>query len=1220
MDKKKIHDFAVKARRELIESVELKLTQVGITRDGVKEKLPTSTAEIAFYVPNDTEGVSGRDTSRRVSLVQRLQTAAAKDDWHTAYDNLVEEASYTWFNRIIALRFMEVNHYLPSRVAVLSSEEGRAEPDILAHALEIEDDLGGFSDEQRDLIQHAQETQEPAAMDNAYRLLFLKQANALNANLPHLFEKTTDAFQLLFTPSYQNGVIKELVTEVPRDDFDVEKEGQVEIIGWLYQYYNEEPKDVAFKKSKYAASDIPAVTQLFTPDWIVKYLVENSLGRYWIDVLHTRGDQRSEQDIAQSFGWRYFMPAAQQTEDVQQQLLAFNSHLSGKKLQQITFLDPAMGSGHILIYAFDVFMQLYQSEGYSAREAANSIVANNLFGLDIDRRAYQLAYFAVMMKLRQYDRRALNQSIDPQLSDIPQTNILNDDLNELTRAYANQLPQQQAKSFQGTLKEFNRGDVLGSLIKPSLDQEILSELQTSAATEPESAQLSFATTNFNFEEMSRITRVLTILAAQYTIVVTNPPYMGSGKMTPSLSKFVKREYPDSKADLFAVFMELAQKLNVQNGYHALITQHQWMFLSSFEKLRVKLRKNVLINMAHLGTRAFEEIGGEVVQSTAFVMRNASIPSYVGTYERLVNAPSQTAKEDAYLEMVKDPSCKGLYRTNQTNFGKIPGSPIAYWVSNQLINSFEQGGSLGQLAEPRQGMATSDNNRFLRQWSEVSFKNIAFDIRNRDEASQSGYTWFPYSKGGHFRKWFGNNELVVNWKNDGEEVRALATKLYKNDTRTIKNMRYYFRSGLSWSALSSGDISFRYVPHGFLFDTKGPLLFIDDNSNKASYLFLLGLLNSKTSMAFLKILAPTMDYNQGPIRSIPMPKTVPDGQASGVNDAAKLNIKLAKKDWDVTEKSWGFGGHPLITHIAEHNRNWTVEAAFNQWKQEAQDRFDQLKKNEEELNKIFIDLYGLQDELSPEESDKEVSVRKADLGRDIRAFISYFIGVTFGRYSLDTPGLAFAGGDWDASKYTSYQPNADDVIVLTDSDYFGDDRDIMHRFREFLTVTFGKEHLEENITFIAKALGKAGDTAEDQIRSYLFNDFYKNHLTIYQKRPIYWQLDSGRQGGFKALMYLHRYDGDTMAMIRTSYLHTLQAAYEKRVTTLDTFIASETNTRQKNQLIKQRDHTRKQLEELVKYDAQLQHVANMHIAIDLDDGVVVNHQKVQADVKLLTPIK
>ncbi|MCH4057847.1 MAG: BREX-1 system adenine-specific DNA-methyltransferase PglX [Lactobacillaceae bacterium] len=1214
MDKKKIHDFAVKARRELIESVELKLTQVGITRDGVKEKLPTSTAEIAFYVPNDTEGVSGRDTSRRVSLVQRLQTAAAKDDWHTAYDNLVEEASYTWFNRIIALRFMEVNHYLPSRVAVLSSEEGWAEPDILAHALEIEDDLGGFSDEQRDLIQHAQETQEPAAMDNAYRLLFLKQANALNANLPHLFEKTTDAFQLLFTPSYQNGVIKELVTEVPRDDFDVDKEGQVEIIGWLYQYYNEEPKDVAFKKSKYAASDIPAVTQLFTPDWIVKYLVENSLGRYWIDVLHTRGDQRSEQDIAQSFGWRYFMPAAQQTEDVQQQLLAINSHLSDKKLQQITFLDPAMGSGHILIYAFDVFMQLYQSEGYSAREAANSIVTNNLFGLDIDRRAYQLAYFAVMMKLRQYDRRALTQSVEPQLSDIPKTNILNDDLNELTRAYANQLSQQQAQPFQGTVKEFNRGDVLGSLIKPSLDQGILSELQTSAATEPEPAQLSFATANFNFEEMSRITRVLTILAAQYTIVVTNPPYMGSGKMTPSLSKFVKREYPDSKADLFAVFMELAQKLNVQNGYHALITQHQWMFLSSFEKLRVKLRKNVLINMAHLGTRAFEEIGGEVVQSTAFVMRNASIPSYVGTYERLVNAPSQTAKEDAYLEMVKDPSCKGLYRTNQTNFEKISGAPIAYWASENILHDFDIGFPLGDLVDPRHGMFTGDDKMFLRRWYEVALSKSNFHAANSADALHSGKKWFPYNKGGSYKKWYGNYEYVINWHDNGRLI-----KTHKQDDGKIhsgiENEKYFFKESITWSDVTSGSFSMRLRSQGSVFGTVGLSLFPKKDADFDIY-SILGFSNTNVFQKMLRMINPTLHFSLGNISVIPMLFT----KDNKVDITVKESIDLAKKDWDVFETSWDFSRHPCIARIAEHNRNWTVEAAFNQWKQEAQDRFDQLKKNEEELNKIFIDLYGLQDELSPEESDKEVSVRKADLGRDIRAFMSYFIGVTFGRYSLDTPGLAFAGGDWDASKYTSYQPNADDVIVLTDSDYFGDDRDIMHRFREFLTVTFGKEHLEENLTFIAKALGKAGDTSEDQIRSYLFNDFYKNHLTIYQKRPIYWQLDSGRQGGFKALMYLHRYDGDTMAMIRTSYLHTLQAAYEKRVTTLDTFIASETNTRQKNQLIKQRDHTRKQLEELVKYDAQLQHVANMHIAIDLDDGVVVNHQKVQADVKLLTPIK
>ncbi|WP_395164966.1 BREX-1 system adenine-specific DNA-methyltransferase PglX [Limosilactobacillus fermentum] len=711
-------------------------------------------------------------------------------------------------------------------------------------------------------------------------------------------------------------MIKELVTEVPRDDFDVEKEGQVEIIGWLYQYYNEEPKDVAFKKSKYAVSDIPAVTQLFTPDWIVKYLVENSLGRYWIDVLHTRGNQRSEQDIAQSFGWRYFMPAAQQTEDVQQQLLAINSHLSDKKLQQITFLDPAMGSGHILIYAFDVFMQLYQSEGYSAREAANSIVTNNLFGLDIDRRAYQLAYFAVMMKLRQYDRRALTQSVEPQLSDIPKTNILNDDLNELTRAYANQLSQQQAKSFQGTVKEFNRGDVLGSLIKPILDQGILSELQASAATEPESAQLSFATTNFNFEEMSRVTHVLTILAAQYTIVVTNPPYMGSGKMTPSLSKFVKREYPDSKADLFAVFMELAQRLNVQNGYHALITQHQWMFLSSFEKLRVKLRKNVLVNMVHLGTHAFEEIGGEVVQSTAFVMKNASIPSYVGTYERLVSAPSQTAKEDSYLEMVKNFSSKNLYRTNQTNFGKIPGSPIAYWASANLIHDFEVGKPLSEYADPRQGLATTDNKKYLRQWFEISFPSIHFSAHSTEEALQSGAKWFPYNKGGAYRKWYGNYDYIVNYQNDGEEIKRDVLRKYpylKTPDFVVKNTDYYFREAITWSKVTLGLFNVRYRTIGSIFDTGGNEAF---SRQGADLHFFMGLLNSKIGGYALSFINPTINMLTEDIKKVPIIITnEPVRESAAI--LAKMNTKIGKDEWDSFEVSWNFKLHPLIHNIVEH---------------------------------------------------------------------------------------------------------------------------------------------------------------------------------------------------------------------------------------------------------------------------------------------------------------
>ncbi|RWZ46119.1 BREX-1 system adenine-specific DNA-methyltransferase PglX [Lactiplantibacillus plantarum] len=1181
MDKKKIHDFAVKARRELIESVELKLTQVGITRDGVKEKLPTSTAEIAFYVPNDTEGVSGRDTSRRVSLVQRLQTAAAKDDWHTAYDNLVEEASYTWFNRIIALRFMEVNHYLPSRVAVLSSEEGRAEPDILAHALEIEDDLGGFSDEQRDLIQHAQETQEPAAMDNAYRLLFLKQANALNANLPHLFEKTTDAFQLLFTPSYQNGVIKELVTEVPRDDFDVEKEGQVEIIGWLYQYYNEEPHDqvVNINGGPVKTDDIPAATQLFTTDWVVRYMVDNSLGKKYLEHYP---------DSPVKGKLKYLLPG-----DITPDQSDFD-------ITRIQVMDNAMGSGHILAYAFDVLMTMYEDQGYAKREAANSIIQNNLFGLEIDQRAFQLSYFSLMMKLRRYDRQALNGGVMPNIHVFVAAPTVTEEFLHALKASS-----EVVDEIKDIAAHFMDAKTLGSIIELPANYDYAG-MRNALEPVATAQKISLFGNQQTAQQLLEIIATAETMTQRYDVVVTNPPYLN--KMNSTLKKYVKKHYKDYSADLFSVFIWHNINMTKANGYAGYMTPFVWMFIKSYEKLRTALLSNVKIDsLIQLEYSAFEEA---TVPINTFVLKNTKNDE-TGTYLRLSDFKGgMMIQGEKVREAIVNPGVKYLYRTNQANFGKIPGSPLAYWASPNLIEDFVKGKPLSDFVAPKVGLQTGNNAQFLRLWFELGLSTINFTAHDRDEAEKSRKRWFPYNKGGSFRRWWGNYDYVVNWEKDGQSIR------HYDGNPSVKNTDYYFREAITWSDINGGHFSLRLRLHGSIHDVKGMSAF---SSGKISLYYCLALLNSPISDYVFDMLNPSVSLQVGDFKNFPL--IIPDHEfVIRSEQTATTNCSIARSDWDSAERSWDFRILPLLEHIAEHNRNWTVEAAFNQWKQEAQDRFDQLKKNEEELNKIFIDLYGLQDELSPEESDKEVSVRKADLGRDIRAFMSYFIGVTFGRYSLDTPGLAFAGGNWDASQYTSYQPNTDDVIVLTDSDYFGDDRDIMHRFREFLTTTFGEEHLEENLAFIANALGKAGDTPEDQIRNYLFNDFYKNHLTIYQKRPIYWQLDSGRQGGFKALMYLHRYDGDTMAMIRTSYLHILQAAYEKRVTTLDTFVASETNTRQKNQLIKQRDHTRKQLEELVKYDAQLQHVANMHISLDLDDGVVVNHQKVQADVKLLTPIK
>ncbi|CAJ2235473.1 hypothetical protein CPBBRM18_IMEEAPEM_01992 [Companilactobacillus paralimentarius] len=696
------------------------------------------------------------------------------------------------------------------------------------------------------------------------------------------------------------------MTDIDEADFDVSQGGQVEIIGWIYQYYSTEPKNAAFKKNKYSESDIPAVTQLFTPDWIVKYLVENSLGRYWINVIHSKGNEKSSKEIAAEYNWNYFMPTAKQDDEVQVKISNQQKELTDTTIEDITLIDPAMGSGHILVYAFEVFMQIYMSEGYSKRDAAKLILKNNLFGLDIDTRAFQLAYFSIMMKARNYNRRILALDIVPNIYDIPEYQELD------FQKFEEIIPDTESSAVKSIIESFKYGKDYGSLISASggTNWDKLLNLENTI----NSGQMSFETINFasDLKKLKDIITVTKLLSSKYTVSVTNPPYMGSGKMDTQLSKYVRKHFPDSKSDLFAVFMERAKGLTQDCGYYALITQHSWMFLSSFENLRKKLTHDTLINMAHLGTRAFEDIGGEVVQSTAFVIQNTQINDFVGGYERLVDFDSQDKKEMAYLKAVKDTNTDYFYRTNQANFSKIPGSPIAYWVSKKIFEMFKKYPSLGTYAEPRQGMATSDNKRFLKEWYEVDQKKIMFNAVNADEARQSLKKWFPYNKGGSYRKWYGNNSLVVNWENSGEKVMQLATKLYKSPTRTIKNIPYYFRNGLTWSALSSGDISFRYSDYGCLFDSKGPMVFIDNSSNEVNYYYLMAFLNSNVVMTLLKILAPTLDFNQGPMRRLPL--IVNDNNE--LQNKVDSNIFYARTDWDSFETSWDFQKHPLLNHIAD----------------------------------------------------------------------------------------------------------------------------------------------------------------------------------------------------------------------------------------------------------------------------------------------------------------
>jgi hypothetical protein len=718
-------------------------------------------------------------------------------------------------------------------------------------------------------------------------------------------------------------VIKELLTEIPESYFDVAQEGQVEVIGWLYQYYNTEPKDLAFKKKKYSTSDIPAVTQLFTPDWIVKYMVENSLGRYWISVLHAKGDTRSAEEIAQNYGWNYYMPAASQNKNLQ--VTSQQKKLSEVKVEDITLIDPAIGSGHILVYAFDVFMQLYETEGFSRRIAASEILKKNIFGLDVDTRAYQLAYFALMMKARKSDRRFFQRSIELQLIDVPTTNLSIDDFKNI--------------SADGALKDqltllltmFRYGNDLGSIIKIPKDTN-LNQLELFTTKNEQRLENQITLDEIELEkrqqELAYILKTAKILQSSYTIGISNPPYMGHGKMNEVLKKYVDKNYQQSKSDICTVFIESLINLVEENGYLAMITQHSWMFLSSFEQLRQYLQNKTLVNMAHLGTRAFEEIGGEVVQTTTFIIQNSMNKDYVGTYERLISFDSQQAKETAYLEMIVNPESDLIYRTNQTNFSKIPGSPIAYWASSKLVHDFEIANTMESLVAPRVGLQTGDNNKFIRQWFEVDINKIKFDAHSIDESLKSHKKWFPYNKGGSYRKWYGNYDYVVNWENDGNKIRNFNWPNGKRRS-VIRNSDYYFREAITWSDVNSGRFSLRFRESGSIHDVKGMSAFSRTKNNNL-YSFVLGLLNSPLGDYIFNMLNPTISLQVGNFSNFPVIKPT-DHVKEAVHVLVGKAVSLSKSDWNEFEISWSLEHHPLLTHIAEHKHKFPPNSTLSSHK-------------------------------------------------------------------------------------------------------------------------------------------------------------------------------------------------------------------------------------------------------------------------------------------------
>ncbi len=1193
MNKTAIKNFSIWARNRLIADIKYRAGLMGITENGIANALPQSNSETEFYDIGTTKpyAINEKEIKQRRALVDMIHTKEKGSDYTTAYKYIIEEVAYTWFNRLIAIRFMEVNDYLPSHVRVLSSESGKMEPDIVTNPFDAELDLSGAEEEK--IISLKRDNK----LDEVFRMLFIKQCNALNEILPALFEKTSDSTEVLLNLSVidKDGVVYHLVHDIPDDDFNVNEGGQVEIIGWMYQYYNTEPKNEAFaKKGKIAKEEIPAVTQLFTPDWIVRYMVENSLGRLWVEG-HPDSDLQSK--------WKYYLEEAKQESEVQAELAEIREKYAQLKLEDIKFIDPCMGSGHILVYAFDVFMQMYENAGWLAREAAQNIVEHNIYGLDIDDRAAQLSYFAIMMKARQYDRRIFTRGIHPNVYAIQESNGI---IRKHLKYFGVELNEKEKNTAISQIEELlntlTDAKEYGSILNVNeYDWDLLRRFVNGADI---GSQITFDTYGLDetSDKLKELIEISAVMAQKYEVVATNPPYAGTSNLSAKVNNFVKKHYPDSKSDLFAVFIERCGEMLKENGYQAMITQHAWMFLSSFEKLRVKLQQKNIVNMAHLGARAFEEISGEVVQTTSFVLLKNHVNRYRGTYCRLVDATSQNGKENMFLDG------KNRFYFNQDNFFIIPGKQFAYWINEAIIQVFEKSIPLKKIGNSCQGLITGDVNRFVRKWYECSIENlgIPFNIHKK---------WYPYNNGGEYRKWYGNNDDVVNWDNSGAEIMNFKDKNGKLRSRP-QNLNYYFKEGATWTAISSGKLSVRYFGKGTIFSNAGMAFFSDNSSLK----FLIAFLNSKIADLYLSISDGGLNYNQGYIASLPIIKNKEDI----IINLADVCIKEEKEDWDLFETSWDFIRHPLVSSpgiAQEHltyqessaymNKSNLISFQFKNWEKQCKDRFNLLKDNEEELNNIFIDIYGLQDELTPEVEDKDITIRKADLQRDIRSLISYAVGCMLGRYSLNMDGLAFAGGKWDDSKYTSFIPNADNVILITDEEYFSND--IVGQFVKFVKTVYGEDTLEENLDFIAQVLGNKGDTSREVIRNYFIKDFYADHLKVYQKRPIYWLFDSGKQNGFKALVYMHRYNVDTIGNVRVDYLYRMQRVYESEISRMQDTITNSKNSREVSLATKRKEKLQKQLKECREYDEKIGHLALSRIELDLDDGVKANYRKVQTAI-------
>lgn len=1160
MDKAIIKKFAIESRQDLMEKIKNKINIFYIDEEFKSEQKGD-----LYILSNDKHSLSltNDEYKKRELLIKRIN--------ELGIEQVIEEAAYTWFNRIVAIRYMEINDYLPLTkdnqslgIRVLSSKDNSPDPEILKFINLANPDLD---------IDFKKEKYAELKNDNEkFKYVLLLVCKKLGRVIPQVFDGITDYIDILIPDNLLNdtGFVNKIVNEVSENNYN-----QVEIIGWLYQYYNQTEKDrVISAKKQYKKNEIAYATQLFTPDWIVKYMVENSLGRYWIEH---GGDKNLVKN------WKYFIK--DNIQEISEKITP----------NEIKCIDPCSGSGHILVYMFEVLYQIYLSYGYSKNDIAEQILKNNIYGLDIDDRAGQLSILSILLKAREYDKNIFNKDIvrNVNVMSIQESNNINDSIID------NISIDDEKNKAKYLIDNFKNAKEIGSLL--ILENNDYRNLEK---------EIENNNTIFGIELRNKIIPIIkisAILTQKYDVVVTNPPYIKSSLLTGSLKKYIKTKFEDYRYDLFSVFIKRNSIFGKKETYLGFMTPNVWMFISSYEKLREFIIREMNIDSLIQFAKGsfFKEA---TVDICSFVLSNSKT-NKLGNYYRLENYKgNMDVQKNAFITLNEN-ECRekeDVYIVEISKFENFPGNIIGYWVSNNILSAFKNGQLLGDICAPRQGLATTNNDLFLRNWYEINIQDFFVNCKNADESLNSEKKWYPYNKGGYYRKWYGNCEYAINWKYNGEDLKYYIRDKNPNVARGEK---FYFKRSISWSKISSGNIAFRYFPTGFIFDVAGCSIFIDDDK-KFDYIF--AFINSCVSLEILKCISPTLNYEAGQIQILPiLVKNIDNGYLSNI---VKNNIELSKEDWDSFETSWDFITHPLIEYKTGSGYDkdidkwdYKIKDAYESWKFNCDEKFKLLKNNEEELNKIFIDIYGLQDELAPDVEDKNITIRKAEKVREVKSLISYAVGCMFGRYSLDEDGLVYAGGTFDESKYKTFEVDNDNIIPITDEAYFADD--IVARFKNFIEIVYGKGTLNENMDFIAETLGKKGtETSEETIRRYFLNDFFNDHVKIYQKRPIYWLFDSGKKNGFKALIYMHRYNENTISKVRLDYLHRIQTTYDKLLTDINYKLTTDLSMTDKKQAQNRQADLNAKLNEIKEYDEKIAHIANQRINIDLDDGVKVNYDK------------